>query len=1749
MKTGKRIFKGAIALSVGFTTVVGSVIPMVQPIAAAEKEDSYTQYVDNFMGTQGDHGSLFPGSVVPHGIVKLSPQTTSGNRAGYEYSSDKIVGFSHTRIEGVGGSGAGGDVLVTPTYMEYTKKPDGGSKEQKFAKKDDKKIEDASPGYYHTEIVPNVGKDSDYKSDESKGTISAKVSTDVRTGIHNYTFPEEGNANIVVDLGNNVNGRRSASMDIDIEDDKTVSLSGSFSGGNVLSGSYIMYYYMEIEQPVEKVQTWNGNDSKLSTQKTLKGKDIGAVLGFDVDKGETIQAKVSISPISAKQAEVDMHNEMPHWNFEQVRQHADDLWNETLGKVRIESSETSDPDGRLKRLFYTNMYHMFMTPVNATSTSGTYRGTDGKLYKADGYTHYDSWTFWDDYRKYSIIGLVDPEFQRDVAQSVVDMFITGYSDYGTDNMPVLTVRNEYAVTVVADAIKKGFVDIKNLEKAYEKAKEVADFHMWGDANLEHGFCDGRLSDTVTASFEYWGVSILAEALGKKDEAEMYKQKALNYKKIFRSDAPTEQYLGKQIGVLWPKYHDGSWRNCTPDAWQDCNMGQGTLWQYMWYDSYDLNGYIELMGGKENALTVLNYIFGARDEGDDGHKMLHSNVNEIDPQLPYIFNFAGKPSETQYWVRKIFSKKCWNRYRGDGEFNPPIYDYVYKLEPEGFLESMDDDCGTMSSMYVSAAMGIFPMTPGDTNLQIGSPFFEKMTLDVGNGKTFTIEANNVSPDNFYIQSATLNGESFNRSWIDYSEVMNGGTLSFEMGNKPSTWAEDGPTSFSLSDHVETDLENDDITYSAGTFTESEANDGSIENKIQVKVKDNEFVGNKDEDLIQSGKIKVSNVPEGLSAKAIKTADDTVEIQLEGTAKNHQSKDSISDLTIEITDQATKEPVDSIRKIKKDIRVDFSNDALKYSATQLKESDADDGSITETATIRLMGQAEFSGEANEDFVKSNKVSLTNVPEGLTPVVKKTDNHTVVLSFEGKANKDVVDTAVNIAFNDSAFVDASASTIANTALSGMSAFVLDFYADYTSDLSRNMEEAKALDKEDYTDRSYNELMNLVKQGEELLKQEKPNQDEVIQLSLQIDEALDNLKPFVFRDARVRLEGEASDSWSGNGLRNGDKALGSSYNGAWIEYDSIDFDITDIKSVEVSYAGDNNTCPESAHLEIRQDSLDGKVIATLPMKPTGNWSNFQISSTDIESLKGIHDIYAILVGDDAYDDVADIDYIQFSDGTEIDPGEGIKSKKVEFEKRSDWSGNGLKDEGINVGGTYPGAWLKYDQINFDELNAKEISVRYDNNSGRCKPDARIDFYLDNMEGTPFQTVEIPPTASSWGTYKVVTEPLETQLTGTHDVYAVLRGEENPDNPFIANLDWFEFKEEAPVVDKNELTAAYEEYKSILDTESRYTHRTFVRFESAMNSAKEVIDAPEVTQVQIDYTLSLLNKTVELLDYKIEADIANLVAELEKVEGDYTKDSFAKLQVAIETAKNIPEGSAYEVYEAAYQGLLDAKSGLTLLDRTVLQSTVERLSSIDLDQYQDAGKEEFKQLLSEAKELVNTPNINQSDLDNMVQKLNDSFDSLVLKVDKSELDEAIKAAEKLDSSKYTKESWGAFEKALADAKAVLAKEDATQEEVNQALDALTKAKAQLAPVKDEGNTGDEGDKPTPPEKPEVPEKPETPENTPDKGNEESLENPKENTETSDDVNTGAAVQTAGLVTALALGGAAMVYAERKRRLNQRNEK
>ena len=362
--------------------------------------EDYTQYVDPFVCTDVDYGQLTPAAMTPHPLMKLCADTyphSTLDHAGYDYSKAVVSGFTHTRIEGVGGQGSGGDIQITPTYVQYTERPSQASRAMNIVKDSNgDKVEEAEPGYYAVRLWPETGTNDSTAEDQSSGSILAEMTANVRTGLHRYTLPMEGDLSLIVDL-NYCYDSRSASRDIimntEVLEDGRVALSGRFSGSNVSgNGKYTMYFYMETSLAVKSMSCWDGAGyHTLDPSKTYTGDDVGAVLTIGADPQTPLELKVTISTISAEQAKRDMYAEMKenNWDFDTVRQTAKDAWNKVLSKVKVTNSAASDPDGTMIRLFYTHLYHMFTMPMNCTSTDGTFRSIDSSntMCVADGYTH------------------------------------------------------------------------------------------------------------------------------------------------------------------------------------------------------------------------------------------------------------------------------------------------------------------------------------------------------------------------------------------------------------------------------------------------------------------------------------------------------------------------------------------------------------------------------------------------------------------------------------------------------------------------------------------------------------------------------------------------------------------------------------------------------------------------------------------------------------------------------------------------------------------------------------------------------------------------------------------------------------------------------------------------------------------------------------------------------------------------------------------------------------------------------------------------------------------------------------------------------------------------------------------------------------------------------------------------------------------------------------------------------------------
>ena len=1521
------------------------------PAAADEPQRDYTAFVNPFVSTEDDFGQDLVGAEAPGSIVKINPMTVSGrSHSGYDYAEDEIAGFTHTNLNGVGGSGAGGDLLVVPTYETYESRPGTGT----YAKSFSHDAEEATPGYYSVDL------------ETDSGAIRAEATTDVRTGQDRFTFPQAGAASLVVDLRNNFTDRRGASLEVEALDDGRVALSGDVTG-HFNGYDYTLHYYVESTAPVAGVRTWGG-DGVLSDESSRDGTDIGAVLDLEVEADQQVGLRVAVSPISVEQAKTDLAVEMGDRSFDAVRDDTKAAWNEILGRIDVTASETSDPDGELQTLFYTHLYRMFGSPMNATSTSGTYRGLDGEVHTADGYVHYDGWGFWDDFRKYEILAIGYPEVFRDMAQSTVDLYATfastGKGSLSNVTHSVPTVRFERAAVVIADAVAKG-AQLRGLAQAWPALVSQSQGGYADEANERRGYIANEVDDTLGTAYDDWAMATIADSLGKTEEAEKYRLRAANWTNLYRSDAVTLAD-GEKSGLIFPKNANGSWVDADPERFEDGNVYQGTLWQYHWYAANDMGGLIDKMGGEERARDALSFMFGEH-APDDGTRMLHANANEIDLQAPYLFNYVGAPAKTQHWVRSIYTKETWNRYiatgstheypSGGGEFTPPIKTKVFENSPQGFLPTMDNDTGTMSSTFVSAALGLFPVLAGSDEYQIGTPFFENVRIDYPSGRTFDISAHGVSPDAYYVQSATLNGEAFDRTWVTYDQLMAGGELAFEMGDEPSDWAADQVAPSSLSDELPSSVYDPISAISVSSRLFAGTGDGTISNSIELKLANGSFAGADGDDLTDA--ITAQNLPEGLTLVAERAGSRSATLSLEGTAASSTRMDAIDDLVIRVSDEAfSRAPSNGSREFV--FKVTFDGATLHVDSTRLKA--AEDGSINTEATLTLSG-ASFAGESGRDLIADGALTLPGLPESVTASAIVSGPSTATLHLSGSLGE-AERPSFALAFADAAFDGTPAARVRGDGISGLGTLVIERDQQWREQLSGLRNEADLVERGAYSPSSFTAFDAARATAAETLANEESSDDELQAAFERLSRAARGLQ-IVGTPYRV-LEAEEFDESSGAPLSPQTSAIGGVGVGSWIAYDGIDFADDLPARVKLRYSNHPSDSATDEFVEVRVGAVDGPVAARVDVETTGGWNEFQTAEATIDDpalLAGTNRIYFVFGGtpDPTQPNswIVNLDWAQFLRTAEDGP-EQTAPVRIEAETYDADNGNGLKKEGGdapggNVGGTWDGGQLDYADRSFGSEPLTHVTVSTSTRDERVGDNPRLEFYLDEVSDEARVGEVALPKTGGWGTYVETTAALDRSVSGEHTLIVVMRADEIEGQEFtyVSNLQWFEFgpePREEPEADLEALNAAIESAEPLRAEEERYVSIDFAVFAAALDEASRVAGTAGIAQAEADEAQRVLALAAGQLEWKPVRQLPGLIARAEAVDPEsHEPDLIDAVNEALETARAIGADSSYEEHVAAVDALtsaLDALGGSDEPSADLDVSVQARTRAVAGDQY-----------------------------------------------------------------------------------------------------------------------------------------------------------------------------------------------------------
>ncbi|MBN2632976.1 MAG: GH92 family glycosyl hydrolase [Bacteroidales bacterium] len=742
-------------------------------------------YVDPFIGTDF-FGHTFPGPSLPHAMVHLSPDVyTQGWTycAGYVYPGSSIMGFSHTHWSGVG-MVDGGDVLIMPDVGQKLRLTPGSpdNPDEGYRSGFDHKDETASAGYYSVLL-----KDCNVK---------AELTSTRRAGFHRYTFPEAENSRIIIDLGHQIGTYRpEQKSEIKIVNNNIIEGFRNARHGKV-------WFVAEFNKPFAYYGTFDADyrtpesDAGIFPYKNAeKGEKIGAFVYFRTSENEQVLVKVGISYTGIEGARKNLAGEIPHWDFDIVRNNARETWNKELSKIIIE-----DPSEEKKQIFYTALYHSLLAQYISNDVDGKYRGPDGKIHIAKDYDYYGSFSCWDTYRsQHPLLTIVAGEHVNDFIKSIESKT----REYGWlpaqhfNNVFGESMVGDHLVPVIVDAFMKGYRDF-DVDFLYDamrtKALELPSPPVRATAGrsglqyiTEKGYIPAdrvteSVSKTLEMAYDDWCIAQMARELGKEDDYRMFMSRALNYKNLW--DYGT--------GFMRPRNHDGSWLEALDGHEQEIlkegdhawyryfdpllvgrrpnrHYTESNAWQYIWSVQHDIDGLINLLGGKEGFVARLDTFFSMsplitppKYVGVVGTTGQYVHGNQPSHHVAYLYNYAGMPWKTQEKVRHV-----------TGE--------LYRTGPGGLCGN--EDMGSLSSWYVFSAMGFYPVTPGSTYYVTGSPLFRKATIDTGNGKSFSVEAINNSETNIYIQSGSLNGRPLSRSWITHAEITSGGRLVFEMGPEP------------------------------------------------------------------------------------------------------------------------------------------------------------------------------------------------------------------------------------------------------------------------------------------------------------------------------------------------------------------------------------------------------------------------------------------------------------------------------------------------------------------------------------------------------------------------------------------------------------------------------------------------------------------------------------------------------------------------------------------------------------------------------------------------------------------------------------------------------------------------------------------------------------------------------------------------------------------------------------------------------
>ncbi len=738
---------------------------LLNAFAIAQVFEGNSRYVDPFIGADGG-GYTFPGPCLPTGMVKVGPDCNKlTENAGWD-ARGNIVGFSHTHINGSGGGCKYGNILVMPT------------------------VDDINPSDYSSARANERAEVGLYEVDLTRYNTHVRLSATEHTAIHEYTFPETSQANVIFDMGSFLSSyerQEFVGSEVRILSDTEIEGYSRIRGGWNMGRAYTVYFYAKFEVPAKSYGTWKSGKLYPGIKKQFdSNKKNGAFFTFDTQKERTVRLKVSISYMGMNKAQENMKENLS-WDLDEVKGNAVQKWNKILDQVQLEGGSEES-----KKIFYSSVYRIFLQPTN-------YKG-ENPMWKSDKPYYGDYHAIWDTYRAtHPFITLLRPSLEAEMVESLVDIYrYDGYMpDARTSHDNGRTQGGSNCDMLIADALVKGLkgIDYPTALKAMIKNATVPpggderkqgrgglpDYNRLGYVSTNYERCGTR---TLEYSANDYAIATVAKELGETEICEKYRKKASSWENLWN---PNIKNMGFD-GFIWPRQADGTWIDTTnfnvfASGSFDHPFYETFSWEYSFYVPHDMKSLISKMGGTETFVKRLDTYFTKSFPGKRQELLFYTKLvgmcqisNEPSFLTPSLYCYVNQPYKTAKIVRQILADQ-YNATRSGVPGN--------------------DDSGSMGAWYAFHSLGFYPNAGQDIYL-ISSPVFPKATITLENGKKLEIIAKNASEKNIYIQSCLLNGKPFDNCWFRHGDISEGAVFEFVMGDKPSEWATNGELPPSMSD---------------------------------------------------------------------------------------------------------------------------------------------------------------------------------------------------------------------------------------------------------------------------------------------------------------------------------------------------------------------------------------------------------------------------------------------------------------------------------------------------------------------------------------------------------------------------------------------------------------------------------------------------------------------------------------------------------------------------------------------------------------------------------------------------------------------------------------------------------------------------------------------------------------------------------------------------------------------------------------